>query len=249
MNQNSPLTGAASSDAGKGSPADSHSAVPADKVMEHLWRYFALHAQQRISVFNFFVVLSGVIAAGIGGALQAGRPLILLVVVLGLLLALLSFVFWRLDQRNSDLIKISERALRKGEEACFPDYARIFIRESVAGTSEAPDDDCVPQTTWTFRKSFRLIFIVMGLAGIFASGYSLNRWFYEPPTEVAGPRRTEPSSRADARSDGPPASPVGSTSAESADKIVPRQAKDSAGSTPPALQPEPASEKGTAPKN
>lgn len=241
MNRKSQLTGAASYDSGKGSPADNHSSVPADKVMEHLWRYFALHAQQRISVFNFFVVLSGVITAGIGGALQAGRPLLFLVGVLGLFLTILSFIFWRLDQRNSDLIKISEEALRKGEEACLPHYARIFVRESIVGTSQALTEDRAPQTTWTFRKSFRLIFIVMGLSGIFASGHSIYRWFYEPPADTARPRRTEPSSRADARSDGPPAAPVGSTSAEPVDKIVPRQTKGPAGSLP-ALQPEPASE-------
>jgi hypothetical protein len=152
--------------------------------MEHLWRFFALHAQQRVSVFNFFVVLAGVISAAIGGALQAGRPLSVVVIALGLLLPLLSFVFWRLDQRNSDLIKISERALRSAEMACLPDYARIFVREETAGTTNAYAGDSAVQTSWTFRKSFRFIFVFMGLAGILASGYGAYRQFLEPAAQM-----------------------------------------------------------------
>ena len=182
--------------------------MPADKEMEHLWRYFALHAQQRISIFNFFVVLSGVISAAIGGALEANRPLTTFVVILGLLLPLLSFVFWRLDQRNSDLVKISERALRRSEESCLPDYARIFVRETLAGTNAAPAEDRFTQTRWTFRRSFNLVFIVMGATGTLASCFSVYQWFYEPVAKVAGSQAAETSSKADAASAGLPATQI-----------------------------------------
>lgn len=180
-----------------GTTARDQAAMPADKVLEHLWRYFALHAQQRVSVFNFFVVLSGVISAAIGGALQAGGPLNFVVVILGLLLPLLSFVFWRLDQRNSDLVKIAERALRRGEEANLPDYARIFVRESLAGTGSASSEDRVTQTRWTFRMSFKLIFLVMGTAGTLASGFAVYRLISSPAAKVEEARRAETSLRAD----------------------------------------------------
>lgn len=182
-NQQSSSPGATATGAGAAAPGTS-GLMPNDKAMEHLWRFFALHAQQRVSVFNFFVVLAGVISAAIGGALQAGRPLNVVVIALGLLLPLLSFVFWRLDQRNSDLIKISERALRSGEMACLPDYARIFVREATAGTTNAFAGDSVVQTSWTFRKSFRFIFFFMGLAGTLASGFAVYRQFLEPAAQT-----------------------------------------------------------------
>lgn len=183
-NQQSSPPGATATGAGVAVPLGTGDLMPNDKAMEHLWRFFALHAQQRVSVFNFFVVLAGVISAAIGGALQAGRPLSVVVIALGLLLPLLSFVFWRLDQRNSDLIKISERALRSAEMACLPDYARIFVREETAGTPTAHADDRVVQTSWTFRTSFRFIFVFMGVAGILASGLGAYRLFPEPTVQA-----------------------------------------------------------------
>ena len=34
-------------------------------MREHSWRYFEVHAGQRITVFNYFLVASGAIAAGL----------------------------------------------------------------------------------------------------------------------------------------------------------------------------------------
>ncbi|MGU3389003.1 hypothetical protein ACLBYG_31240 [Methylobacterium sp. D53M] len=154
--------------------------------MEHLWRFFALHAQQRISVFNFFVVLSGVLATAIGGGIQAGRPMALLVTVLGVLLILVSFVFWKLDQRGSDLIKLSESALRAGEAACLPEYARIFRIESQVAGGAAQVDERRPRTRWSFRTAFRLMFLMMALAGASASAYSIFRLIAEPAAKPDG---------------------------------------------------------------
>lgn len=50
---------------------------------DHAWQYFALHASQRMSVFNFFAVFAGVLAAAIGAAFD---PLPLASFALGLLL-------------------------------------------------------------------------------------------------------------------------------------------------------------------
>lgn len=140
-----------------------------DEALDHAWRYFALHAQQRISVFNFFVVLSGILATGIGAGLQAGKPMAPVVAILGALLALLSFVFYRLDGRASELVKLAETALISGENTCLPGFARVVAEEA---RQRAP---VASPKTWTFGRSFRLIFWVMGVAGVLASMYSLYR--------------------------------------------------------------------------
>lgn len=197
-----PPTGAAANRAGTtqdAAPAIPGAPVPSggaaemapDKVLEHLWRFFALHAQQRISVFNFFVVLSGVLATAIGGGIQAGRPMALLVSVLGILLVLVSFVFWKLDQRGSDLIKLSESALRAGEAACLPEYARIFRMESQVAGGAAPVGERRPRTKWSFRTAFRLMFLMMALAGTSASAFSMFRLIAEPAAKPDGPVRKE----------------------------------------------------------
>src|SRR5580704_16155126 len=53
-------------------------------MLEHAWRYFALHANQRMSLFNFFLVLAGLISAGLAACLQRTGSFQLLGVALGL---------------------------------------------------------------------------------------------------------------------------------------------------------------------
>ncbi len=143
---------------------------PADKGLDHAWRYFVLHAQQRISVFNFFIVLSGILSTGIGAGFQAGKPMAPVVAILGALLTLFSVVFYRLDARGSELVKLAEVALVAGENTCMPAFARIVAGEGERRASGPPS----PQT-WTFGQSFRLIFWVMGIAGAAASLVSIYR--------------------------------------------------------------------------
>ena len=146
------------------STAASNHIQPPDKAMDHAWRYFALHAQQRMSVFNFFVVLSGILATGIAASLQGGRPTPV-TAILGALLALFSFVFQRLDRRGAEFVKLAEDALVAGEAQCMPNYARVFATE-YADT---------PAGAWTFGRSFRLIFAVMAVAGLAACLFSIYR--------------------------------------------------------------------------
>ena len=144
---------------------------PADKGLDHAWRYFALHAQQRISVFNFFIVLSGILATGIGAGFQTGKSMAPVVAILGALLFLFSIVFHRLDGRGSELVKLAEAALIAGENTCMPAFARIVAEEERRRASEL-----AAMKTFTFGQSFRLLFWVMGIAGVAASVFSLYRW-------------------------------------------------------------------------
>lgn len=147
----------------------SNAMQPPDKALDHAWRYFALHAQQRISVFNFFVVLSGILATGIGAGIQAGKSMALVVAILAGLLTLFSYVFYRLDGRGSELVKLAEESLVAGEKRCMPSYARIVAQEGERRASDV-------FSTRTFGQSFRLMFRVMGSAGAVAAVWSIIRW-------------------------------------------------------------------------
>ncbi|MDW9204727.1 hypothetical protein SE956_16940 [Escherichia coli] len=73
---------------------------------EHIWKYFELHAQQRMTVFNFYIAITGLLAAGIGVTLQQGGKYVLFTSLMGVFVAFISFIFWKLDQRVSILIKM-----------------------------------------------------------------------------------------------------------------------------------------------
>ena len=143
----------------------------AANMREHAWKYFELHANQRIAVFNFFLVASGAIAAGLAATLQGSQRFSSLGIALGLLLVLVSFVFWKLDQRVSFLIKHAESALSETEQA-FPASDACLFKYEPAVTAAAATDAWWWTKHWTYGRSFRFVFWVMGLFGVAGSALS-----------------------------------------------------------------------------
>lgn len=154
-------------------------------MLDHAWRYFELHANQRIALFNFFIVLSSFVAAGLGASLQLRGAFELLGSVLGLLLAVVSFTFWKLDQRSSFLIRHAERAMAELENAFPVSVPRLFFNE-VHLTAKAASYRYHPRRLWTYGAAFRFVFWVMGLVGFFGAILSLYFYFHgsSPPVEV-----------------------------------------------------------------
>jgi hypothetical protein len=139
--------------------------LPPQEKLDHAWRYFALHAGQRMSMFNYFLVLFGLAAAGLGGSLRAEGALRLAGGALGLTLTAISYTFYKLDQRTSFLCKHTERILRDLESSIPETRARVFVNEA--------DDTVYAQAIsglWTYGKAFRLVFLVAGIVGLGGAG-------------------------------------------------------------------------------
>lgn len=139
------------------------------EAREHAWNYFELHATQRISMFNFFVVASGLIATGIGASTHASGLPSLTGVFLGGLLLLLSIVFWKIDQRTSFLIKHAEQALASIETAKLAQSGRLFANEPGAslGTRKGWG------SMWTYGRALRVCFATAAAVGLSSMGLSL----------------------------------------------------------------------------
>jgi hypothetical protein len=145
-----------------------------DGMLTHAWRYFELHANQRMSVFNFFLALSGIVSAGLAALLQGGAQLSFLGILLGVLLILVPVLFWKPDQRVSFLIKHAETALSELEGALPHEPARLF-------QCEPPKTDGVTSghwwsRHWTYGQSFRMVFLVMAVIGFGGSLLSTFRF-------------------------------------------------------------------------
>jgi hypothetical protein len=76
----------------------------------YAWDYFALHADQRLKAFHFYILLSTAIMGGFAVLLRNG-VFQRWMAVFGLFLVFFSFVFWKLDNRTRGLIKHGEDAL------------------------------------------------------------------------------------------------------------------------------------------
>ncbi len=143
-----------------------------ERALDHAWGYFQLHANQRVTVFNYFVVFSGLLVTGMVAAGQTSPRFAFVGVVLGLLLCGLSYIFFRLDQRVSFLIKNSEDVIKKLE----PSTAALFSDE-VKLTSDAKG-----QGLWTYGQAFRTMFFVMAVVGLLGAGFFGIRGFTGHPS-------------------------------------------------------------------
>lgn len=82
-------------------------------ALDHAWDWFKCHADQRIALFRFYVVVIGGLAAGLGVLHQQKEHTVC--AVLSLFAALVCFCFAHLDKRTSDLVRLGERAMRSEE--------------------------------------------------------------------------------------------------------------------------------------
>jgi hypothetical protein len=145
--------------------------VIAKEVRDNAWKYFALHADQRLRTFQFYIALGTVIIGASATLLDSGNshtpPAMLL-----LLLAFFSFVFWRLDVRNKQLIKYAEAALKNIEIEAFgsgdemtPDPLQLFLYEEQA-TSEIRKRWWRRLKHFSYSKTFNCVFLLLGVGGL-----------------------------------------------------------------------------------
>jgi len=128
---------------------------------EHAWRYFELHAQQRITVFNFYIAITGLLAAGVGFSLQQKDVFIYLCPALGCFMVFISIIFWKLDHRVSMLVKNSETALRCIENNFTNQDYKILTKDN--------DDKSLNSSalsSWSYGQCFRIAFMFVGNTGV-----------------------------------------------------------------------------------
>jgi lipoprotein signal peptidase len=143
------------------------------RSLDYAFKYFELHAKQRMTVFNFFLVIAGILTAGIAASLSKDS-MPLLAAALSLVLILISIVFWKLDARTSFLIKHAETALTAGE---------VHLNESARLISTEPDDFEAhrnQKSFWargtTYSVCFRIVFSAMIAIGVLGLLLSAARW-------------------------------------------------------------------------
>jgi lipopolysaccharide export LptBFGC system permease protein LptF len=143
---------------------------------QQAWNYYQVHAEQRLIAANFYISIASVLAGALFAVLQSAQTM-RVGALLGVLLIVLSFVFWKWVRRTSDLIKIAEDALKyfeglgdlksTGEE---PHVARIFQREAYLTTRKRKKRSILFwQNYFTYRTCLNLIFISFALAGAFGA--------------------------------------------------------------------------------
>ena len=159
----------------------SDSNVDLEAQLTYAWNYFAVHAEQRMHLFNFFVGLAVVLTGAVVGTFHKDFKMPEMGVVLGLGLAVVSFIFWKLDQRVGYLVKLAELALAE-LEGKFSDAssekpsARQLVLAERNATRELRETRkrWAPLSQYSYSQSFRIVFGFFGLVGILGAALSLS---------------------------------------------------------------------------
>ncbi len=100
-------------------------------AMEYAWRWFSLHAGQRLQLFNFFFGSSAVLATAY--ATSFGKKDWVVAVSIGLAACLVSVSFWRLDIRTAELVHKAEDALGELEKRLGGAESNLVARSEASG--------------------------------------------------------------------------------------------------------------------
>lgn len=139
-------------------------------ALDHAWRYFALHAEQRTTVFNFFAAAAGLTLSGLVAATSSKPGELGLVAGLGAML--LALVFWKLDQRVAQLTKCAEQVLVEIERQIFTSEQQTLVRSEnlPVNISVLPFSG-----TWSYGRAFRILFAGVAAAGLIGAAINSYR--------------------------------------------------------------------------
>jgi hypothetical protein len=89
-------------------------AISEEAKLNYAWAWFNYHASQRLTAFNFFLVLIGLLLVTYAQAVH--NDWVAVGTAVAALGALVSVGFWALDVRNQELITCGVKALRELED-------------------------------------------------------------------------------------------------------------------------------------
>jgi hypothetical protein len=131
--------------------------------MEYLWKHFAFNAEQRLKAFNFFVVFAVFSNGGMLTAFERNsHPLVF--VFIGFIVVSLPIVFWIIDTRSRNLLKLAVPGLKECEKR-FSEHSRLFCRDEVHS-----------RTIYRYTVAFRLLFSIQFVFGLIALTFGIVRW-------------------------------------------------------------------------
>lgn len=148
------------------------------ELRTYAWNYFSLHATQRLTTFNFYLIISTLLLAGLAAAYKQEYGSRAITMVVGLLIAIVSVVFYKLDIRNRMLISNAERALRYLDDRMgledngeVPHELKLVARDDYDArlAEETQKGKCTfwpSQLHLPYSRCFNLLFFTFGAVGL-----------------------------------------------------------------------------------
>ena len=147
--------------------------ITESEVLNLAWSYFSLLAQQRLTYFNFFIVLMGVISTALVTSFQEKLDVHVVGIGLGLIEAFLCFTFWKIDERNKYLTKHMENVIKYIEHGYKCEEIKIFTTEEImtAQLRNVQNNHIFTKqlSHSQLHKMFYIVFSTIGILGAIVS--------------------------------------------------------------------------------
>ncbi len=135
---------------------------------DYAWKYFNLHAEQRLKTFHFYIIIITLLFGAI--FTLAKIKLNSYILPMGGLITFFSFIFWKLDERNKELIHNAESCLKKLEKKS---QIKLFNNDENQTSIKRNMTQNFFIKHFTFSESFQFVFFTLGLGGIILIMYEL----------------------------------------------------------------------------
>ncbi|MCM1542305.1 MAG: hypothetical protein NC121_13725 [Blautia sp.] len=132
--------------------------------MNMLWNYFELHANQRMQLMNFFIVLESLMVAGLISLLDAEGNLSIWECGICVGMIFFAAVFYGLDYRTKKMIKLCESSIKllerrnNGTQGSVEEWIGIFSKEEDYTKNQ--------KIRFTYSKLFGIQYIFFALIAI-----------------------------------------------------------------------------------
>lgn len=134
---------------------------------ENAWKYFEIHASQRISLFRYYIIFLSLYVTVSGYFIikfdKASNDEEIIVILFSIIFILISIVFWLIDARNRNLIKYAEKSLTQ-----FEKENKWHISHKIFNKEKKMSSKCLFKHTFCFR----IIFSMAIISSIIIIGYS-----------------------------------------------------------------------------
>ncbi len=143
-----------------------------------VWDYFVIHANQRMQILNFYIVLETFFITGLLTLFQLDGELTAFRFIVCIAIIFFSLIFYALDTRTKAMIKFSEDVLKTIEQKNVAKYGNeimIFNIEQEKTIYERRGN-WIAKHFLSYSKLFRLIFqffTLIGLLGIVFEIYNI----------------------------------------------------------------------------
>lgn len=142
-----------------------------DLQLRYAWDWFSYHARQRLTAFNFFLIVMGAVVVGYAQAVTNGLPAI--AATLGLTGAFVALAFWAMDVRNEELVNCGRVALDEVERELklsirFDDEHRIRLDAAMPGRVGKRLHQGLNPRWFTHRRWLRTVITFMGVLSMVA---------------------------------------------------------------------------------